>query len=71
MYDLANESLLDREAVRDRLRRMSDQELLKFGAAARYMCSRRANMGKPPRPNFLLQLEEARAEWKRRHHVQG
>lgn len=67
MYDLSNEGTLDREVVRERLRRMADQELLKFGAAARYMCGPKANMGKPPRPNFVLQLEEARVEWKRRH----
>jgi hypothetical protein len=31
------------------------------------MVSPRANMGKPPLPTFVLQLEEARAEWRRRH----
>jgi hypothetical protein len=42
---------------------MSDEELLEFGKAARYMVSPRANMGKPALPTFVLQLEEARAEW--------
>jgi hypothetical protein len=46
---------------------MSDEELREFGKAARYMVSPRANMGKPPLPAFVLQLEEARAEWRRRH----
>ena len=46
---------------------MSDEELRKFGEAARYMVSPTANMGKPPLPAFVLQLEEARAEWRRRH----
>ena len=45
---------------------MSDDELRKFGKAARYMVSPTANMGKPPLPDFVLQLEEARAEWRRR-----
>ena len=45
---------------------MSDEELRGFGKAARYMVSPRANMGKPPLPDFVLQLEEARAEWRRR-----
>ena len=46
---------------------MSDKELRQFGNAARYMCSPKANIGKPPRPEFLIQLEEARVEWLRRH----
>jgi hypothetical protein len=45
---------------------MSDEDLRKFGEAARYMVSPTANMGKPPLPAFVLQLEEARAEWRRR-----
>jgi hypothetical protein len=57
----------DVEDLRTRLRKMSDEELRKFGKAARYMVSPRANMGKPPLPTFVLQLEEARAEWRRRH----
>jgi hypothetical protein len=43
------------------------EELRKFGKAARYMVSPRANMGKPPLPAFVLQLEESRAEWRRRY----
>ena len=49
-----------------RLRKMSDAELLRFGGAARYMCSPQANLEKPPRPEFVIQLEESRAEWKHR-----
>lgn len=48
------------------LREMSDEELRKFGKAAKYMVSPTANMGKPPLPTFVLQLEEARAERRRR-----
>ena len=57
---------LDIDALRARLRKMSDEELREFGKAARYMVSPRANMGKPPLSAFVLQLEEARAEWRRR-----
>ena len=57
----------DIEKLRERLRKMTDEELREFGKAARYMVSTSANMGKPPLPTFVLQLEEARAEWKRRH----
>ena len=53
---------LDVDALRTRLRNMSDEELRKFGKAARYMVSPTANMGKAPLPAFVLQLEEARAE---------
>jgi hypothetical protein len=58
---------VDVEELRWRLRQMSDEKLRKFGKAARYMVSPTANMGKPPLPDFVLQLEEARAEWRRRH----
>ena len=57
---------LDVDALRMRLRKMSDEELRTFGKAARYMVSPTANMGKPPLPARVLQLEEARAEWRRR-----
>ena len=49
---------LDLEALRIRLRKMNDRELRRFGLAARFMCSRGANLGKPPRQTFFIQLEE-------------
>jgi len=55
------------DGLRTRLRKMSDDELRKFGKAARYMVSPTANVGKAPLPAFVLQLEEARFEWRRRH----
>jgi hypothetical protein len=58
---------LDLDGLRTRLRKMSDEELREFGKAAKYMVSPKANMGKPPLPDFVPQLEEARAEWRRRH----
>jgi len=60
-------ALVDLDALRTRRRKMSDADLVKFGQAARYVCSPKANMGKPPGPEFVLQLNEARAEWVRRH----
>jgi hypothetical protein len=56
----------DVESLRLRLRKMNDPELLSFGQAAKFMCSPRANLGKPPREEFVIQLHEARAEWRRR-----
>ena len=66
MYDLAGEHELDLEALRERLRRMSDRELLRFGKSARYMCSPEANLGKEPRQAFVIQLREAVEEWRLR-----
>jgi hypothetical protein len=57
----------DVEALRVRLQKMSDEELVKFGKAAWFMCSPGANLGQPPRKVFVIQLNEARAEWRRRH----
>jgi len=42
MYDFAGGELLDREEVRQWLRRMTDDQLRRWGAAARYMCSPQA-----------------------------
>src|SRR5271169_3427088 len=57
---------INREEVRERLGRMSDEKLLRFGRACVYMCSPQANLGKPPREEFVIQLEEARAEYAQR-----
>ena len=67
MYDLAGENELDLDALRARLRSLSDRELLWFGRAARYMCWPAANQGKEPRQVFVIQLREAEKEWHRRH----
>jgi hypothetical protein len=47
------------EEVRKRLRKLDDQQLIRAGRAARYMCSPYANFGKPPRQNFVINLEES------------
>jgi len=65
-YDFAKSTAMDREKLRQHLRKMSNEELRKFGTAAAYMCSEKANLGKPPSEDFVIQLEEAQQEWKRR-----
>jgi hypothetical protein len=55
------------EDFRKRICKMSDENLREFGKAARYMCSPRAMMGKPPLEIYTMQLEETTAEWRRRH----
>jgi hypothetical protein len=54
------------EQIRERLRGMSDCDLLRYGQASRFMADPKNNSGKP-NPAFQVQLDEARAEWKRRH----
>ena len=54
------------EQIRERLRKMSDVKLRKFGNAAAHLADPRNNHGKP-NPAFRVQLDEARAEWRRRH----
>ena len=55
------------QALRTRLQKMTDQQLLRFGQTARYMCSSGANLGEPPREIFVVQLHEVRTEWQRRN----
>jgi hypothetical protein len=66
MYRFAAGGPMDVEELRDRIRRMTDDQLLTYGKAAAYMCTPKANLGRPPREEFLVQREEARAEWRRR-----
>jgi hypothetical protein len=56
----------DVERIRERLRKMSDPELRQYGGAARDLANPKKNFG-PPNPSFRTQLDEARAEWRRRH----
>ena len=55
------------ENLRKRLQRMSDEELAQFGKACREMLTPQANLGRPPREVFVIQLQEARREWRRRY----
>jgi hypothetical protein len=63
--DFTEGSPLDLTKLRERLRKMSNEELRKFGKAAAHMCSPEVNPGKIP-VDLVIQLEEARREWKRR-----
>jgi uncharacterized protein YjiS (DUF1127 family) len=56
----------DLEMLRRRLERMDDDQLKRFGRAAAYMSSPEAYFGGKPRPEFAVQLGEARSEWRRR-----
>jgi len=53
------------EAIRERLRGMTDAQLREHGEALLYMNSPQASYGETL-PTYGLQLAEARAEWKRR-----
>jgi hypothetical protein len=60
--EIAIESSDELEQLRKRLSKMSDGELVSFGKAARFLCH------DPRCPDtFKQQLQEARAEWRRRH----
>jgi hypothetical protein len=57
-----------REEFRERLRAMSDEQLIKCGKAARYMADPRNSADKRTAHDvYKIQLEECRAEWRRRH----
>jgi hypothetical protein len=55
------------ENLRARLQRMSDEQSIQFGRACRELLTPQANLGRPPREVFVIQLQEARKEWRRRH----
>ena len=55
------------EELRSGLRAMTDTELIRFGKAGRYLTDPKQNRCEPPREVFVIQLQEAREEWKRRH----
>ena len=60
--EIAIQSSDELEQLRNHLRKLSDAQLVSFGKAARSLCR------DPKCPDtFKRQLEEARAEWKRRH----
>lgn len=59
------------EQIRERLRKMSDLELRQYGRAARELTDPKKNYGRPPNLAFQIQLDEARAEWRRRHPKSG
>jgi hypothetical protein len=54
------------EQIRERLGKMSDLELRKCGSTARDLSDPKKNFGSP-NPAFQVQLDEARAAWRRPH----
>jgi hypothetical protein len=63
---------IDRDALRERLRRMTDAELIAFGTdmgATVYPRSYDYH-GRPTVSAFSIQRDEARTEWRRRHRKQ-
>jgi hypothetical protein len=66
VYAFSAEPPLNLEDHRVRLRKMDEEELKRHGEAAAFLCTPDANHGKTPRETFVIQLEEARAEWRRR-----
>jgi hypothetical protein len=61
MHRFALDVRVDLEELRERLRKMSDEQLLRFGRAAQYMCSPGPNGGKQPRESFVTQLGRRRS----------
>jgi hypothetical protein len=55
----------DEEKERERLRKLSDRELIR--EAAKYMWSPPTNFGKTPRDEFVIGLRLCQEEWHRRH----
>lgn len=56
---------LDVDKERERLRKLSDRELIR--EAARYLCSPATKFRKPPRDEFVIELRLCKKEWHRRH----
>ena len=59
----------DPERERLRLRNLSDEQLIREGKSARYMCAPATNFGKPPRKEFMIGLKLCIEEWRRRHPI--
>ncbi|MBV9886822.1 MAG: hypothetical protein JO119_09780 [Acidobacteria bacterium] len=53
------------EAIRDQLRKMTDAQLTEHGKTLRKFCRRLP--GQKIDKRWLMELDEARAEWRRRH----
>jgi len=58
---------LDIEGLRQRLHRMSNPELLMFGVTTKCLCALDASPDSSPSGGVLVQLREAREEWKKRN----
>ena len=65
-YKFVKSTPIDRDKIRERLQGMSNKDLREFGKACEHGCSEKGAPGEPPGKDFMIQLELAREEWKRR-----
>ena len=54
------------DLIQQRVYKMTDFELLRFGLIGKFECSELQRKGQPPSEILITELEELRAEWKRR-----
>jgi hypothetical protein len=52
---------------RARLAKLSDEELIREGKAARSLSDPKQNWGRPPREIWAIGLRLCKEEWRRRH----
>ena len=52
---------------RKRIQKITDAELIRVGKAARYMAEPENSADKAVESVYEIQLQECRAEWRRRH----
>jgi hypothetical protein len=69
MHEFTREDV-DLEAIRERLRKMTDDQLTRYGKSAAYMADPVAQRGQV-RETYRVQLAEARAEWRRHETVKS
>jgi hypothetical protein len=53
--------------LRERLRKMTDRQLREWGNDLRKVCKSARKRAEEPALEFVIQLEEATAKWRRRH----
>jgi hypothetical protein len=67
-FSMIGETQFTVEDFRKRIQAMSDERLLRYGKAARYMADPRNSADKHSvRPVYVTQLQLCREEWLRRH----
>lgn len=69
MHPPASDDPPPRAAIRERLRRMTDAQLAAHGRALQYMTD--PSTQREIRATYRVQIQEARAEWKRRRFIQS
>ena len=57
----------EKENARASISSMSNSELLRFGVRAKFRCSQGSSQNDPETEDTVAQLNEARAEWNKRH----